>query len=58
MKTVGVIGGSGLYNIEGLSDVESVSVDTPGVAPLMIWLLVTWVIPGWYFCQDTAGDTK
>lgn len=27
--TVGVIGGSGLYDIEGLSDVEEVSLDTP-----------------------------
>ena len=29
MKTVGIIGGSGLYEIEGLTDVESHSVDTP-----------------------------
>ncbi|MEM7008007.1 MAG: S-methyl-5'-thioadenosine phosphorylase [Thermodesulfobacteriota bacterium] len=29
MKIVGIIGGSGLYNIEGLTDVESVAVDTP-----------------------------
>ncbi len=33
MKTVGVIGGSGLYDIEGLTDVESVSVDTPWGSP-------------------------
>lgn len=33
MKTVGVIGGSGLYEIEGLSDVESVSVETPWGSP-------------------------
>jgi 5'-methylthioadenosine phosphorylase len=33
MKTVGVIGGSGLYEIEGLSNVESVSVDTPWGRP-------------------------
>ena len=33
MKTVGVIGGSGLYHIEGLTDVESVSVDTPWGSP-------------------------
>lgn len=31
--TVGVIGGSGLYSIEGLTDVESVTVDTPFGAP-------------------------
>lgn len=29
MKTVGVIGGSGLYEIEGLSDVEEIEVTTP-----------------------------
>ena len=33
MKTVGVIGGSGLYEIEGLTDVESISVDTPWGSP-------------------------
>jgi len=33
MKTVGVIGGSGLYEIEGLSNVESVAVDTPWGRP-------------------------
>lgn len=29
MKVVGVIGGSGLYEMEGLTDVKSVKVDTP-----------------------------
>jgi len=29
MKTVGVIGGSGLYEIEGLTDVEEIEVETP-----------------------------
>lgn len=29
MKTIGVIGGSGLYEMEGLSDVKSVSMETP-----------------------------
>ncbi len=29
MKTVGIIGGSGLYEIEGLEDVENIEVDTP-----------------------------
>lgn len=29
MKTVGVIGGSGLYEIEGLVDVEEINIDTP-----------------------------
>ena len=29
MKTVGIIGGSGLYALEGITGVETVSVDTP-----------------------------
>ncbi len=29
MKTVGVIGGSGLYEIESLSNVEEIELDTP-----------------------------
>ncbi|NUO08090.1 MAG: S-methyl-5'-thioadenosine phosphorylase [Candidatus Brocadia sp.] len=28
-KLIGIIGGSGLYNIEGIKDVKSVSIDTP-----------------------------
>ena len=27
--TIGIIGGSGLYEMEGLSDVESIDIDTP-----------------------------
>ena len=26
---IGVIGGTGLYNVEGLTDIEKVSLDTP-----------------------------
>ena len=33
MKTVGIIGGSGLYEIEGLEDIETISVDTPWGSP-------------------------
>jgi len=33
MKTVGVIGGSGLYEIEGLSEVEELVIETPFGAP-------------------------
>jgi 5'-methylthioadenosine phosphorylase len=32
---IGVIGGSGLYKMEALKDVEEVQVDTPFGAPLM-----------------------
>jgi len=33
MKTVGVIGGSGLYELEGLKDIEFISVQTPWGKP-------------------------
>ena len=33
-QMIGIIGGSGLYNIEGIRDVKSVSIDTP--------LIVLW----------------
>ncbi|MCY3625088.1 MAG: S-methyl-5'-thioadenosine phosphorylase [Candidatus Dadabacteria bacterium] len=33
MKTIGVIGGSGLYEMEGLSDVKTVSMETPWGKP-------------------------
>jgi len=46
MKTVGVIGGSGLYEIEGLTDVESISIDTP------------WGSPSDDLIVGTLGDTK
>ena len=46
MKTVGVIGGSGLYNIEGLTDVESVAVETP------------WGDPSDELIVGKLGDTK
>lgn len=46
MKTVGVIGGSGLYNMEGLTDVESVAVETP------------WGNPSDELIVGTLGETK
>jgi 5'-methylthioadenosine phosphorylase len=29
MKPIGIIGGSGLYNLEGIEDLEEISIDTP-----------------------------
>lgn len=46
MKTIGVIGGSGLYEIEGLSDVKSVSIETP------------WGSPSSNLVTGTLGDTR
>ena len=45
-KVVGVIGGSGLYEIEGLTGIERVAVDTPFGAPSDEYL------------TGTLGDTK
>ena len=42
--TVGVIGGSGLYEIEGLTDIEEVSLETPFGAPSDVF--VTGVLDG------------
>ncbi|HMB16061.1 MAG TPA: S-methyl-5'-thioadenosine phosphorylase, partial [Pelovirga sp.] len=43
MKTavVGVIGGSGLYEIEGLTDVEEVFIETPFGAPSDVFITGT-----------------
>ncbi|HSE83576.1 MAG TPA: S-methyl-5'-thioadenosine phosphorylase, partial [Thermodesulfobacteriota bacterium] len=46
MKTVGVIGGSGLYEMEGLSDVRFVKVETP------------WGSPSDDLLVGKLGDTK
>ena len=45
-KVVGVIGGSGLYEIEGLTSIERITVDTPFGAPSDQYL------------TGTLGDTK
>lgn len=42
--TIGVIGGSGLYDIEGLTDLEEVSVDTPFGVPSDLY--VTGMLDG------------
>ncbi|GBD38661.1 S-methyl-5'-thioadenosine phosphorylase [bacterium HR37] len=46
MKTVGVIGGSGLYEMEGLEDVHSVKVETP------------WGFPSDEFVVGTLGEVR
>jgi 5'-methylthioadenosine phosphorylase len=45
-KIVGVIGGSGLYNIEGLTDVKQLTVETP------------FGDPSDEYTTGTLGDTK
>ena len=46
MKTVGIIGGSGLYEIQGLSDIDSLSVETP------------WGNPSDELVTGTLGDVR
>ena len=46
MKIVGVIGGSGLYEMEGLADIHSVKVETP------------WGSPSDDLLVGRLGDTK
>ena len=46
MKTIGVIGGSGLYEMEELSDFKSVSIETP------------WGNPSSNLVTGTLGDTR
>jgi 5'-methylthioadenosine phosphorylase len=46
MRTVGIIGGSGLYAMEGLTEVDLVSVDTP------------WGKPSDDLAVGTLGDTR
>ena len=41
MRTIGVIGGSGLYEIEGLTDIERVDVSTPFGEPSDEYLVGT-----------------
>jgi len=54
---IGVIGGSGLYEMEGLEDVASVSVDTPFGSPSDA--LITGTLEGcpWFFSPDTGEAT-
>ena len=33
MKTIGVIGGSGLYKLDGLKEIESIAIETPFGSP-------------------------
>ena len=46
MKTVGIIGGSGLYEMQGLTDVRAISVETP------------WGSPSDELITGTLGDVK
>ena len=41
MKTIGVIGGSGLYEMEGLENIEEVTIDTPFGKPSDSYIVVS-----------------
>ena len=50
-----VIGGSGLYSMEGLQDVEEVEVSTPYGSPSDAIVVGTFEGVGVAFCRDTVG---
>ena len=50
MKTIGVIGGSGLYKLDGLKEIESIAIETPFGSPSDD--LVVGRIPGWSSYPD------
>ena len=53
---IGIVGGSGLYQMEGLTDVEEVSLDTPFGLVLHFSLASVWGLPcvGFIGCISSA----
>ncbi|MEY3989896.1 MAG: hypothetical protein RI985_977 [Chloroflexota bacterium] len=55
--TIGVIGGSGLYSMPGLSDIETVHLTTPYGAPSDAFVVGTIAGQRVAFCRATASVT-
>ena len=53
-QMIGIIGGSGLYNIEGIKDVKTVSIDTPFGKPSDSYTVGSLKAAGSLSCPDTA----
>ena len=49
--TIGVIGGSGLYEIEGLTDIEEVRIETPFGAPSDVFITGMLGMSRWSSCR-------
>ena len=54
---IGVIGGSGVYQMEALTDIEKVRVSTPLATPRMLSPSAPWLASGWPFCLATEWAT-
>ena len=54
---IGIIGGSGLYEMEALTDVENVSVETPFGLLRTAMSSAHWKVSGLAFFPGTAGVT-
>jgi 5'-methylthioadenosine phosphorylase len=54
---IGVIGGSGVYDMSQLSEVSEVRVDTPFGAPSDTYVVGTIEGSAWLFCPVTDADT-
>lgn len=57
-QVIGIIGGSGLYNIEGIEGVKSVSIDTPFGKPSDSFTIGPWKVARWLFCRGTVRDIR
>lgn len=54
---IGVIGGTGLYQVEGLTDIEEINIRTPLASPAIVFCWGRLKGCGWLFCHATAGHT-
>ena len=54
---IGIIGGSGLYHIEGFTQQKWVKVKTPFGPPSDSFSPADWRVARWCFCPGTGGVT-
>ena len=57
MARIGIIGGSGLYKIEGIKIDKEVEVKTPLGNLQESWLSVTWKVKKLYLCHAMMWAT-
>jgi len=53
---IGIIGGSGLYHMAGLTDTREVRIKTPFGEPSDALVIVRWKASGWRFWRGTGAD--
>ena len=54
---LGIIGGSGLYDLPGLTDTRWVTVDTPWGCPATSCSAAAWAAPNWCSCRAMVAAT-